>query len=177
MEVRTSSARPRAASGRRCRGRSLALENAWQLSAAGMERARQTLHAVALDPEVRELFSKRRLIAGHEAAGLGALPAAAPAMKRKGAAGQPRQAGRRAAKARERLREAERAAEERDRERREAERAVDHAVEVAEQAQRGLARARAALEKARRRADAANGRVEDLRDALRRLRLGRRGLC
>ena len=33
-----------------------ALENAWQLSAAGMERARQTLHAVALDPEVRELF-------------------------------------------------------------------------------------------------------------------------
>ena len=43
---------------------------------------------------------------------------------------------------------------------------MDQAVEVAEQAQRGLARARAALEKARRRADAANGRVEDLRDAL-----------
>ena len=144
-----------------------ALESAWQLSAAGMERARQTLHAVALDPEVRELFAKPAADRRPRGGGAGG-PAGRRAghQARRAPRVEPRQAGRRAAKARERLRDAERAAEERDRERREAERAVDQAVEVAEQAQRGLARARAALEKARRRADAANGRVEDLRDAL-----------
>ena len=147
-------------------GALLALEDAWQLSAAGVERARQTLHAVALDPEVRELFVNRRLTSSHEAAGLGALPTAAPAGKRKGPAREAGQATRRAAKARERLRAVEEAAQQSDRERREAERAVDDAVEDAEEAQRGLARARAALEKARRRADAAHSRLDRLRDTL-----------
>lgn len=42
-----------------------------ELSAAALERARQTLHSVALDDEVRADFEAHRLTGEHQAAGLG----------------------------------------------------------------------------------------------------------
>ena len=56
-----------------------------KLSPAALERVRKTLHAVALDEDVRRDFERHRLTTEHEAAAMGGLSLAipAPAGKRK----------------------------------------------------------------------------------------------
>ena len=55
----------------------LAADAGPELNAAAQERVRSTLHAVALDDEVREQFESARLTTDHEASGLGGGTAAA----------------------------------------------------------------------------------------------------
>ena len=63
---------------------SLAEGDGTPLSAVGIERARQTLHAVALVDDVRDRFERGRLTEEHEAVGFGAFsPAGAPAGRAK----------------------------------------------------------------------------------------------
>ena len=60
----------------------LADEAGAELNAAAAERVRQTLHAVALDDEVRARFESARLTTDHEATGLGGGLGARPAGQR-----------------------------------------------------------------------------------------------
>ena len=124
-----------------------------KLSPAALERVRKTLHAVALDEDVRRDFELHRLTTEHEAAGLGGLSLAGAAT-----------AGKRKAESRRRdkLRAAETEARKRDEREQEAERESEAAREAAEEAQRALQRAARELEKARSEAAAARKRVSDL---------------
>lgn len=55
-----------------------------ELSAAAVDRARQTLHAVSLDEEVRRDFECHRLITEHDPSGLGVFSPDAPSSSPKG---------------------------------------------------------------------------------------------
>ncbi len=133
----------------------LAEEAGSKLSPASSERARQTLHAVALDEDVRLEFERHRLTTEHEAAGLAgfSLGAAAPAPGRGG----------RARSAKKELKAAEAKAGKLEARQREAEREVEAARKAADQAGRDLRRAVKELDKAAADAEAARQRVEDLR--------------
>jgi len=127
------------------------------LSAAAVERVRQTLHAVALDDEVRAQFERGRLTEEHQAVGLGPLsagPAADPGAER------------RATKRRREELEAA-VAHERDLRRREAaaERELEQATRDADRAQARLQAATAAHEEARDAAERATAQVKELRAA------------
>lgn len=123
-----------------------------KLAPAAVERARQTLHAVALDDSVRSDFEQHRLTTEHEAAGLGDFsPGAVPPARR------------RAQKARPKLKSAEAEARKLEESRADAEREAEAAREAAERAQRDLSRAAKALDKATSKAAAARERVEALR--------------
>jgi hypothetical protein len=121
---------------------------------AGTERARQTLHAVALDDDVREQFASARLTTHHEAVGLGPVAGAAqrePA-KKSGA---------------DRRRRAEREAAEKELDRREqaaarAREELGGARKRAERAQKELERAASELEDAEAAAEEAKAELKRL---------------
>ena len=125
------------------------------LSPAVLERVRKTLHAVALDEDVRRDFERHRLTTEHEAAGLGGLSAVGSAPARKRDAEKRR---------RDELRAAEAEVERLDARRLDAEREAEEAREAAEGAQRELKRASRELDKITSAAKAARKRADDLRE-------------
>lgn len=129
------------------------------LSPAAVERARQTLHAVALDDQVRLEFEQGRLADDHQAVGLGPVPAGPPAARAK----SKRAADRAGKRQRDELEAAE--SSERDARRRlaAAEREAERAGRQADHAQQALQSASDALEEARDAVASASGRVEELR--------------
>jgi len=140
-ELREAAEREQAAVG--------ALLDGADLSAGAIERARQTLHAVALDEEVRRQFEQHRLVTDHEVAALGGLAAGvAPNRARAKPAGD-------GAK----RKEAQRAAREAEVHRADAERSVEEAAAEAERAQRRLREAERALATATKEAEAARARL------------------
>lgn len=116
------------------------------------ERARNTLHAVATNPELRDEFEAGRITADHQAVGFGGLSAsAAPARRQKGPSPKKRDEARRRLKGAER----ELAA---------AERALGRAQADREEAAKRLAAAEAAVGASRKdveRAAAARQRAAD----------------
>ena len=125
------------------------------LSPAVLERVRKTLHAVALDEDVRRDFERHRLTTEHEAAGLGGVmpTGGAPARRKRDET----------KRRRDELKAAEAEAADLEARRRAAERDVELAREAAEGAQRELKRASRQLEKAEREAREAGARLEGLR--------------
>ena len=125
------------------------------LSAAAADRARQTLHAVSLDEEVRREFEGHRLTTEHDPSGLGAFAPEAPA---KGAE------RRESKRLRDELKVAEAAARKADEREGASQREADEAQDGVEEAQRRLKRATTAHEKAANDAAAVKARVDELRD-------------
>ena len=128
------------------------------LSSAAVERVRQTLHAVALDDEVRREFEQGRMTDDHQAVGLGPVPASAPAAR----ARSRRSSGQAEKRRHDELAAAE--STERDARRRlvAAEREVERASRQADHAQQALQSASDTLEEARDAVDSASRRVEEL---------------
>jgi len=136
---------------------------AWSLN---LERARQTLHAIALDEGVRDDFQRHRLTTEHDAAGLGGLSPDTPQATRKG--GQQtrstKDAEREEAKRRrDVLKAAEKEARKLAGRQEEADREVQAARQTAERAQRDLERAVKERDQAASEATAARERLDDLR--------------
>jgi len=125
------------------------------LSAAAVDRARQTLHAVSLDEGVRRDFEGHRLTSDHDPSGLGAFSPEAPS---KGAE------RRESKRLRDELKVAEAAARKADEREGAIQREADEARDGAEEAQRRLKRATTAHENAANDAAAAKARVDELRD-------------
>ena len=145
---------------------SLAEKDGAKLSPAAVERARQTLHAVALDESVRLDFETHRLTTEHEASGLGGFTqgAGSATPKRRGKTRSAKDDERREAKRRrDELKAAEARASKHEDKRRDAEREVEAARRAAKDAQRDLERATKALDRATTDAEAARARVDDLR--------------
>ena len=143
-ELRDAAEREQAAVG--------ALLEAIEVSPAAFEKARQTLHAVALDEDVRREFEEHRLVTDHEVAALGGLATTGGAPKRartKQASGDARKRKRAQAAARDA--EARRA---------DAELVAEEAAAEAERAQRRLRDAERALAKATKDAEAAKARLD-----------------
>ena len=130
----------------------LASEAGAQLNAAAAERVRQTLHAVALDDDVRAQFESARLTTDHEASGLGG---GSDASARDGS----RTAKRRR---REELRTAEADVAKRDRELESAELELREATAAAKRAQGDLERATKRRDRAKQVAEAARAKVAAL---------------
>jgi hypothetical protein len=126
-----------------------------RLSPAALERVSKTLHAVALDEDVRKDFERHRLTTEHEAAGMGGLSPVGGAPARKRDADKRR---------RDELKAAEAEAERLDARRLDAEREAEEAREAAEGAQRELKRASRELGKVTSAAKAARKRADDLRE-------------
>ncbi len=116
----------------------IAKDDGAPLSAPAVERARQTLHAVALDEDVREQFDAHRLVTDHEAAALGGLAMATGTPPPRPARKQPD---------RHKRKEAEAAVTRAEVEHDDAQRALDEATVEAERAERRLGAARRALAK------------------------------
>lgn len=142
----------------------LARDAGVDLSQAGLDRARQTLHAVALDEDVRRDFERHRLTTDHAAAGLGGLSqGAVPARK---SAGQGRSGADEAKQRRDELKTAEDQAQKLEQRRRDAERDAHAAREAAERARADLKRAAKQLDDATAEEAAAHERVDALRKRL-----------
>lgn len=134
------------------------------LNSAATERVRHTLHAVALDEDVRGQFEAARLTADHEASGLGGGSlAAGPAKRRPQRKGDSKQVERKRRR-REQLKTAEADAVKRERELEAAELELTEAQKAAKRAQGDLKRATARQEKAKAAAGKAGERVAELRD-------------
>jgi len=131
------------------------------LSSAAAERVRQTLHAVALDDDVRRDFEAHRLEADRDASGLTEIPTGAgsrlkPAKKpTKADKGQAR-------RERAALKQARAEARRAERNELDAEKAVDAARRAAAEAHRQLDVAADALEKAAAEAASTRQRADDL---------------
>lgn len=139
-----------------------------ELNTAATDRVRHTLHAIALDDEVREQFEAARLLTDHEASGLGggALTAGRPAKQKSTPAKQAkrdREADRKRRR-REELKAAEADATKRDRELESAELELSEATKAAERAQGDLKRATKQRDRAQAAADKAAEKVDGLRD-------------
>jgi hypothetical protein len=136
------------------------------LSDQAAERARQTLHAVALDDEVRQEFERGRLTSDHDPPGLGELSLGAVKPTEKGRARKAKKAGERdeAKRRREELKAAEAEAKKLAARREDAEREVEAARKEAERAQHALDRALERLEQTSEAADQADERLAALRD-------------
>jgi hypothetical protein len=144
----------------------LAEEHGTSLSDPATERARQTLHAVALDDEVREEFARGRLTADHDPPGLGGVSPGAVRPSGKGQKRKQRKAAERdeAKQRRELLKAAEAEAKKLDARREDAEREVDAARKEAEQAQHALDRALEHLKEASAEAERADEQLAALRE-------------
>ena len=142
----------------------LAAESGPALSAAATERVRQTLHAVALDDEVREQFEAARLTTDHEASGLGGGGGGGGAAKKAPAKqkGRAREAERERRRKKE-LRSAEADAAKRARELEAAELELAEARKAAKRAEGDLKRATARQEKAEAAANEAERKAAGLR--------------
>jgi hypothetical protein len=138
-----------------------------RLSPPAADRARQTLHAVSLDDDVRRDFERQRLTTEHEPSGLGAFSVDSAASSPKGG-GKTRPAKdtvrRESKRRRDELKAAEAKARKLGERERTAELEVDEARQAAERAQRHLERATRAHEKAASDATAARRRVDELRE-------------
>ena len=140
------------------------------LNEAALERVRQTLHAVALDDDVREEFEAARLTADREASGLGGgfgLESGgngSAGKARKGKAKKPDRSAERKRRRREQLKAAEDEVAKLDRELEEAQQELDEAQKAAKRAQGDLKRATARQEKAESAAEKARGKVAELRE-------------
>ena len=134
------------------------------LSEPASERARQTLHAVALDDEVRDEFERGRLTTDHDAPGLGGLSLGEVKPSAKGSARKTAKAGKReqAKQRRDELKAAEAEAKKLATRRDDAEREVEAARKEAERAQHALERATEQLEQATAAAKEADGRLAEL---------------
>ena len=149
----------------------LAKEAGAELNPAATERVRQTLHAVALDDDVREQFEAARLTADHEASGLGGAFGTGAGASSKGGAAKGGAAAKRKRdkqadqkrRQREELKAAEADAARRDRELTAAETDLDEAQQAAQRAQGDLKRATRAHEGAQAAADEAARRLDELR--------------
>jgi hypothetical protein len=133
----------------------LAAKSDTKLSPAALERVRQTLHAVALDDEVRSDFERHRLTTDHEAVGLGGLAAAAPSRRKSAKRDDER-------RHRQELKAAESEAAKLEREEAQARTKANAAREAAERAQGDLERRASDLERATAAAAAAKQRLEAL---------------
>ncbi|HLM25971.1 MAG TPA: hypothetical protein VK304_03285 [Thermoleophilaceae bacterium] len=135
------------------------------LSEPATERARQTLHAVALDEEVRAEFERGRLTSDHDAPGLGELALGAVQPSGKGRERRKKQSAEReqAKQRRDKLKAAEAEAKKLDARREDAEREVQAARKDAERAQHALERATERLEQAAAAAQQADERLAGLR--------------
>jgi hypothetical protein len=159
-ELRRAAERERELVGRLLERAEPLLSEAGSPSAATLERVRSTLHAAALDDELRGELEAGRVVAEREPVGLGpAAPAAA--------AGRPARRAtdrreRRAAELRGELREARKRSEQADKRLRSAERSLERAREEAEEAHRTLLRRE-------RETEAARGEAQDAKAALERL--------
>ncbi len=145
----------------------LAADAGPELNAAAQERVRATLHAVALDDEVRAQFESARLTTDHEASGLGGGSTAGTGTPRKRSAAKKRGGNDRDAERKRRRREELKAAEadavKRGHELDAAELQLREAKEAAKRAQGDLKRATKDHERAETAADKAAGKVADLR--------------
>jgi hypothetical protein len=128
------------------------------LSDPATERARQTLHAVALDEDVRAEFERGRLTTDHDPPGLGELSLGAVKPKRS----KRTQARDRSSERRKELQSAEAEAKKLAGRREDAEREMEAARKEAERAQHALERATEQLEQATAAADEADERVAGL---------------
>lgn len=144
----------------------LAEKEGTALSEPAAERARQTLHAVALDDEVRDEFERGRLTTDHDAPGLGALALGDVKPSPKGKARKKKQTTEReqAKQRRDELKAAEAEAKKLNSRRDDAGRDVEAARKEAERAQHALERANEQLEKAADEAEAADERLAALGD-------------
>jgi len=149
----------------------LAAESGPELNAAAAERVRQTLHAVALDEDVREQFEAARLTTDQEASGLGggglANAAGAGSANTKTAAATDTKKGRdreaeRKRRRRDELKAAEAEVTKRDRDLKDADLELAEAKKAAKRAQGDLKRATARQEKAKAAAADAAAKVEEL---------------
>ena len=131
----------------------LAEKDGTALSEAATERARQTLHAVALDEEVRGEFERGRLTTDHDAPGLGELVLGGATPSPKGKARKKKQSAERdqAKQRREEVKSAEAEAKKLNSRREDAEREVEAARKEAQRAQHALERATEQLETGDRR--------------------------
>ena len=144
----------------------LAEQAGTSLSDQATERARQTLHAVALDDEVREEFERGRLTEDHDPPGLGELSLGAAQPSKKGRERKQRKAAERdqAKERREQLKAAETEAKKLTARREDAEREVEAARKDAERAQHALDRALERLEEASAEAERADEHLAGLRE-------------
>jgi chromosome segregation ATPase len=136
-----------------------------ELSPAAADRVRHTLHAVALDDDVRAQFEAQRLTTDHEATGLGSAPAAGggparPAAKQRGQ--KDKKAADQKRRRREELKESEAEAKKLDRELAAADTELEEAQQEATRAQRALKRATKQQEQAAAAAEAAAARLSRL---------------
>jgi len=166
-DLREASAREREAVSRALDAvEALAADAGVRLSPSALERARQTLHAVALDEAVHEDFQCHRLTTEHDAAGLGGLSPDTPQATARTGGQQTRStkdAEREEAKRRrDVLKAAEMEAGKLAVHQEEADREVQAARQTAERAQRDLERAVKELDRAASEAAAARERVDDL---------------
>lgn len=132
------------------------------LSDPATERARQTLHAVALDADVRAEFESGRLTTDHDPPGLGALSVGAPKPNSKRA--KRSKADAKAKKRREEIASAETDAKKLAGRREDAEREVEAARKEAERAQHALERATEELQQATAAAEESEERLAGLRE-------------
>lgn len=131
-----------------------------KLSATAAERVRQTLHAVALDEDVRREFEEHRLESDREATGLIGVPAAGGSRPR---ARKPKQADDADRRRREELKAAEAELRRLEGDQLLAEEARDAAGKDAERAQRELDKATKQVEKRGAETATARARAETLR--------------
>ena len=148
----------------------LAEQSGAALNEAALERVRQTLHAVALEDDVRAEFEAARLTADHQASGLGGgfgLDAGGDGSGDKAPKNQAKKTDRsaeRKRRRREQLKAAQDEAAKLDRELEQAGLELDEAQKAAKRAQGDLKRATTRQEKAQAAADKAHGKVDDLRE-------------
>ncbi len=142
----------------------LAADAGTALSDAATERVRHTLHAIALDEDVRRQFEQARLTGDHEASGLGggALPAGGAMPAPTGKPKRDRE-GERKRRRRAEVREAEADRARRKRELETAELELAEATKAAERAQGDLKRATKQRDRARAATQKSAERVAALR--------------
>jgi hypothetical protein len=123
-------------------------------SPANLERVRNTLHAAALDEELRGELEAGRVVSDREPVGLGPFGAVEPSERSAPPTGEQRrefrQARKRAEQAEKRLQSAERALELAREEAEEAHRSLRRSEQEAESARAEVEEAEAALEEAKR---------------------------
>jgi hypothetical protein len=137
------------------------LSEAGSPSAANLERISNTLHAAALDEDLRQELEAGRVVSDREPVGLGPFAAAPAGGERRGATKKQR-ANRTATQKNRELREARKGAEEAEKRLRTAERSLEGARADAEEAHR-------ALRKAEQRAESARAELQDAKAAVERV--------
>jgi hypothetical protein len=125
-------------------------------SDSNLERVRNTLHAAALDEELRGELEAGRVVSDREPVGLGPFAAAEAGQRRARPTGDQRKE----------LRQAQRRSEQAEKRLQSAERSLESARAEAEEAHRALSRSEAEAESARAEVEAAEAAVERAERAL-----------